>query len=258
MATLQFTEEQARRLEALYSTADVRAQREETLRLLALSLGETVLDVGCGPGFLCESMADCVGFKGQVFGIDVSSDLVELARRRNQRPWLKYETGDALALLAPDQSFDVAVCAQVLEYVSDIDRGIRELYRVLRPGGRTLVVDTEWNSVVWRSADPARMARILSAWEAHCVDPHLPCTLTPRLRAAEFTVQGVSGFPIINTTLGENYSSGLMELIVDFVRRQKLIAPNELGDWRADLVALSDRGEYFFSTVRHMFWARKA
>ena len=68
----------------------------------------------------------------------------------------------------------------------------------------------------------------------------------------------MSGFPIINTTLGENYSSGLMELIVDFVRRQKLIAPNELGDWRADLVALSDRGEYFFSTVRHMFWARKA
>jgi arsenite methyltransferase len=258
MATLQFTEDQARRLEALYSTADVQAQRRETLKLLALLPGETVVDVGCGPGFLCESMADCVGSKGQVLGVDVSSDLVELARRRNSRSWLNYQAGDALALVSPDQSFDVAVCAQVLEYVSDIDRGIRELYRVLKPGGRTLVVDTEWNSVVWRSTDPARMARVLSAWEAHCTDPHLPRTLIPRLRAAGFLVQGVSGFPIINTALGQNYSSGLMELIVDFVHRQELIALNELESWRADLVALSERGEYFFSTVRHMFCARKA
>src|SRR5919108_5158832 len=93
MATLQFTEEQARRLEALYSTADVRAQREETLRRLALSAGESVIDVGCGPGFLCESMADHVGPDGRVLGIDVSADLVEFARRRNERHWLTYEKG---------------------------------------------------------------------------------------------------------------------------------------------------------------------
>jgi predicted RNase H-like HicB family nuclease len=50
MATLQFTEEQAQRLEAVHSTADVHAQREETLRLLALKPRESVIDVGCGPG----------------------------------------------------------------------------------------------------------------------------------------------------------------------------------------------------------------
>ena len=101
MATLQFTEAQARQLEAVYSTADVRAQRAETLRLLGLTPGEAVIDVGCGPGFLCESIADLVGAKGHVVGIDVSPDLVELARRRNQRTWLSYEHGDAMALSAP-------------------------------------------------------------------------------------------------------------------------------------------------------------
>jgi hypothetical protein len=57
------------------------------------------------PGFLCESTADRVGSDGRVLGIDVSPDLVELARRRNQHAWLTYEAGDALALAAPDQSF---------------------------------------------------------------------------------------------------------------------------------------------------------
>ena len=82
MATLQFTQEQARQLEALYSTDDVRAQRAEMLRVLAPSPGESVIDVGCGPGFLCENIAQQVGFEGRVLGIDVSSDLIELARQR--------------------------------------------------------------------------------------------------------------------------------------------------------------------------------
>lgn len=259
MATLQFTQEQARRLEAIYSTADVRAQRAETLRLLQLRPGEAVIDVGCGPGYLCESMADLVGAEGRVLGIDVSPDLVELARRRNRRGWLRYEQGDAVALAAPDRSFDVAVCAQVLEYVSDADRGLREMHRVLGPGGRALIVDTEWDAVVWHSVEPARMAKVLAVWEAHCADPRLPRTLAPRLRAAGFAVEGVSGFPIVNTTLAEkNYSGGLLELIVDFVRKQASMSPEELDAWRTEQRALGERGGYFFGTMRYLFRATKA
>jgi ubiquinone/menaquinone biosynthesis C-methylase UbiE len=258
MATLQFTEAQARKLEALYSTADVRAQREETLRLLQLAPGEAVIDVGCGPGFLCESMADLVGAKGRVIGIDISSDLVELARRRNQRAWLSYEQGDAMALAVADRAFDVAVCAQVLEYIPDANRGLEELHRVLKPGGRALIVDTEWDAVVWRSAEPARMARVLAAWEAHCTDPRLPRTLVPRLRAAGFAVEGVTGYPIINTTLADDtYSGGLIGLIVDFIGRQGSMPPEELNAWRAEQHALRESGEYFFGTMRYLFRARK-
>jgi 2-polyprenyl-3-methyl-5-hydroxy-6-metoxy-1,4-benzoquinol methylase len=258
VTTLQFTEEQARRLEVLYSTADVRAQREETLRLLTLSPGEEVVDVGSGPGFLCESMADLVGPSGRVLGIDVSPDLVELARRRNWRGWLRYEQGDAAALPTPERSFDVAVCAQVLEYVPDADRGLREMHRVLKPGGRAMIVDTEWDSVVWHSTDPARMAKVLAAWEAHCTDSRLPRTLVSRLRAAGFAVEGVSGFPIINTTLAEeNYSGGIIGMIVDFIRKQGAVPPVDLDAWRAEQAALGERGEYFFASVRYMFQARK-
>jgi ubiquinone/menaquinone biosynthesis C-methylase UbiE len=258
MATLQFTDDQARQLEAIYSTADVVAQRDETLRLLAITPAESAIDVGCGPGFLCESMADLVGPRGRVLGVDISPDLVALARSRNHRSWLTYEVGDALALVVPDQSFDVAVCTQVLEYVADADRAIRELHRLLRPGGRALIVDTDWNSVVWRSNDSARMARVLSAWEAHCTDPRLPRSLIPRLSAAGFKTRSVRGFPIINMTLAEqNYSGGILHFVFDFVRRQESVAVDELEAWRTELQTLSERGEYFFATMRLMFMVQK-
>ena len=56
----------ARQLESLYQTKDVIEQRAETIRRLALSHGERVLYVGCGPGFLCESIAVAVGSDGSV------------------------------------------------------------------------------------------------------------------------------------------------------------------------------------------------
>ena len=92
---LQFDNEAARNLETIYSSPDVVAQRSATLERLRLRPGEEVIDVGCGPGFLCEQMADCVGPKGRVLGVDVSEDLLAFARGRNTRDWLSYSYGDA-------------------------------------------------------------------------------------------------------------------------------------------------------------------
>src|SRR5215210_5147090 len=109
---LQYREEAARKLEAIYSTADIVAQRQATLDLLALKAGESVIDIGCGPGFLCEQMADIVGNKGHVLGIDVSEDLLAFAHNRNTRDWLRYQPGDAKELDVSDASFDVAASVQ--------------------------------------------------------------------------------------------------------------------------------------------------
>jgi cyclopropane fatty-acyl-phospholipid synthase-like methyltransferase len=84
MSGLEFTDAAARRLEKLYLTRDVVAQRSDTLRQLALTKGEHVLDIGSGPGFLCEGMAALVGPEGVVVGIDISDDLVALCERRNE------------------------------------------------------------------------------------------------------------------------------------------------------------------------------
>jgi arsenite methyltransferase len=95
MSGLTFTEDAARHLARVYLTPDVVAQRSETMKQLALSPGERVLDVGCGPGFLCESIAAAVGGGGAVTGIDISGDLITLCKTRNPPQWLSYAVGDA-------------------------------------------------------------------------------------------------------------------------------------------------------------------
>lgn len=259
MATLAFTDEAARRLEIAYQSPDVRGQREEVLRRLALKPGEQVIDIGSGPGFLSESMADAVGAGGRVLGIDISPDLVAIARKRNQRRWLSYEVGDAMALAASSASFDVAVHMQVLEYLPDPDRAMREMARVLKPGGRALAVCTDWDGVVWHSENPDRMKRMQRAWEAHCSDPRLPRTLAVRLKSAGFTIESVSGYPIVNIRLGEDtYSDGIMHLMIDFLRQQKSVRADELDAWADEQHKLSDAGRYFFSTMRYFFMVTRA
>jgi ubiquinone/menaquinone biosynthesis C-methylase UbiE len=255
---LKFSAAAARRLEILYSTPDIRGQREEALCRLALASGEGVIDIGSGPGFLCDSMAETVGPKGRVLGLDVSENLIEVSRRRNTSAWLDYRIGDAMMLDVPDAAFDAAVSMQVLEYLPDPDRAMREMARVLKPGGRALVAATDWDGVVWHSAVPQRMKRILQAWEAHCADPRLPRTLAARLKAAGFSLGEIIGYPIINMRLGEDtYSEGLLLLITEFVRKQKSSVSEEVDAWASELRALSDEGRYFFSTMRYFFLVSK-
>jgi len=102
------------------------------------------------------------------------------------------------------------------------------------------------------------MARVMRAWEVHCTDPRLPRTLRPRL-AGRFRVEKVVGYPIVNTRLGEDtYSDGIMRLLVEFVRRQKSLAAEELDAWADDLQTLSEQGRYFFALTRFLFLASKA
>ena len=132
---LQFNAETARRIEALYKTPDVVAQRREVLRVLNLNPGERVLDIGSGPGLLAFEMAVAVGTAGRVCGIDGSEDMVSMSRARcADQSWVKFETADATRVPFPDGEFDVAVSTQVYEYVGDMTTALSELHRVLRPG----------------------------------------------------------------------------------------------------------------------------
>jgi arsenite methyltransferase len=258
MSGLEFTEEAAKQLEKLYLTRDVIAQRLETLRQLNLLSGERVLDIGCGPGFLCESVAEIVGRHGAVVGIDISTDLIDLCNRRKPAPWLSYAIGDATKVAQADASFDVVVCTQVAEYVPDVDRVLSEAFRVLKPGGRTVFVATDWDTVVWHSENPERMASVMKSWEAHCAHPHLPRSLPNRLVNAGFRFDGAAVHPILNLQFdGDSYSEGVARTIRDFVARRKDVAVDDLNGWHGEFERLSEAGRYFFSINRYIFKASR-
>jgi arsenite methyltransferase len=259
MSGLEFTDAAAKRLEKLYLTKDVIAQRSETLRQLAPMKGEHVLDIGCGPGFLCESIATLVGSDGAVVGVDISSDLIALCERRSPPRCLSYLVGDATKIDRQDATFDAVVCTQVAEYVPDVDRVISEAIRLLKPGGRTVFIATDWDAVVWYSQAPDRMARIMKSWEAHCTHPRLPRSLPCRLTSAGFRLESASVFSILNLRWADDaYSKGLAELIRDFVVNRGEVPARDAGNWLDEFPELSEAGRYFFSSNRYIFHASKA
>jgi arsenite methyltransferase len=95
MSGLVFTSDTAEKLIAAYKAPDMERQRDETLRRLGLKPGERVIDIGCGPGFLCKSMAAAVGPTGCVVGIDISQDLIDFATRYKGTDSIEYRDGSA-------------------------------------------------------------------------------------------------------------------------------------------------------------------
>jgi SAM-dependent methyltransferase len=257
--SLRFDSATARRIEALYLSPDAVRRRQRVLELLEPRAGERVLDVGCGPGFLCSELAAAAGPAGAVHGVDSSEAMLGLARTRcASQPWVTIERGDAARLALAERGFDAGVSVQVYEYVRDIAGALAGLFDALRPGGRAVVVDTDWASLVWHSASPERMARVLSAFEEHLAHLHLPRVLGPLLREAGFVDVSCDVLVQLNPSFeADSYSRGLLELIHDFVPGRRGVTQEEADAWRGELQERGRRGEYFFSLNQYLFVARK-
>jgi ubiquinone/menaquinone biosynthesis C-methylase UbiE len=122
--------------------AQLAEPREALLQLASLRSGEHVLDVACGTGLVTLEAARAVGRSGQVLGVDLSERMTDVARQRatEQRVSnVSFMRMDAQKLALPDASFDVALCALGLMYVPDPEQALRDMRRVLRPGGRLVL-----------------------------------------------------------------------------------------------------------------------
>lgn len=256
---VQFDESTTRRLEHLYCLPDAVRRRSLAVTLLAPRSGERLLDIGCGPGFLASEMAAAVGPEGEVQAIDASEAMLAVAERRCAgQPWIRFQPGDAASLEFEDASFDAAFSVQVHEYVEDVEGAMAELCRVVRSGGRALVVATDWGTVAWHSSDPGRMARVLSAFDEHLAHPHLPRRLGRLLQQAGFRPPRCEVFTMLNPVYDPNtYSGAMIDLIAGFSAGRRGVSPEEAADWAEDLRTLGLRGEYFFSVNQYFFLAEK-
>ena len=251
----------AGRLERMYSSPPIVEQRARTRAALALRPGERGLEVGCGPGLLACEMAREVGADGRITAIDASADMIDMSRERAKREGftkqLSLQVGQATQLEFADASFDFAVAVQVYLYVKDIERALAEAARVLKPGGRLVIVDTDWGSLVWLSSDRERHRRIIEARLREFGQPHLPPLLPRLLAGAGLAVEKVESFPVLNLRYErDSFSGGLIESTPGIVARLG-IDRAEADAWAADLRSRTGEGDYFFSLNRYLFRARR-
>jgi ubiquinone/menaquinone biosynthesis C-methylase UbiE len=116
-----------------------------TVERLELNPGSRVLDVCCGSGASAIPAAEIVGSSGFVLGVDLAEELLELARKKAKQRGLtniEFRTGDLLDLGLPDSSFDAVICVFGIFFVPDMQAAARELWRLVRPGGKLAI--TTW------------------------------------------------------------------------------------------------------------------
>ena len=121
-----------------------------------LAAGDRALDVCTGTGDLAFALADRVTPSGEVVGVDFAERMLDRARAKAEhRPGVRFEAADALDLPFADDAFDAATVAFGIRNVDDLDRGLAEMARVVRPGGRVVILEI---------TTPQRMRRFYELW----------------------------------------------------------------------------------------------
>jgi arsenite methyltransferase len=257
MGQLEFDQSIVEQLERVYRGRDVLRRRALVHEAMGAREGDRVLDVGCGPGFFVTEILETVGSHGSVVGVDLSPDMLAVAAKRAQEyPNVEFIESAAARLPFADASFDRALSVQVLEYVDDVPAALRELHRVLRPGGRAVVWDVDWSTVSWHSADADRMRRALDAWDKHLTHRSLPRTLAAELRDAGFEDVEAQGHLFTTNELDpETYGGYLVGLIRNYVAQQGLLTTQEAQAWADEQHALAADGRFFFTVTQFCFSA---
>ncbi|MBP2369941.1 methyltransferase domain-containing protein [Pseudonocardia parietis] len=241
----------ARRVADTYDTAEAAGERARTLALLAARPGERVLVVGAGPGQLLSDLAGAVG--PGVVGVDPDPLMVTLARRRCGRGAVVEQRALGGHGSLPGGPFDAVACLQVLEFLPDVRAAVTELHRVLRPGGRLVVLDTDWTSLRWPGPDRERHRRIRDAWCTTVPRPRLPHELGPVLRAAGFTGGWTERVPLRGPAAA-GYGAVLREMVAAAAPGRCGVTRSDVDAWSADVAACGDEpfsvDRWFLGAVR--------
>ena len=143
-------------LETINTNPSVRFRKAQVLEALDVRPGDRVIDVGCGVGHMTLELAKMLHGMGHITGIDSSQTMIQEAKKRLQNlrnPPVDYQCEDAHRLSFAEGSFDAGLMMSTLIHVKIPRQVLSELFRVIKPGGRVVAMESDWQLMAFATGN---------------------------------------------------------------------------------------------------------
>ncbi|HMM46884.1 MAG TPA: methyltransferase domain-containing protein [Thiobacillaceae bacterium] len=228
---------------------------------LALSGNVRVLEVGCGTGAALRMLARQPGFSGHACGIDQSAHFIAAANRfaqsENLAEHVVFQQGDAHGLAFPDASFDVVFAHTLVSHAADPAGVLREMARVVRPGGTVAIFDGDYSSLAYAYPDHAFGRRMNDALATATFNNPLIMHDLPRLlREHRLAVAEAWGDAVVEIGSG-SYFKSFAETYVPYVKRAQVLPVEAVDEWLDYQLYAMDEGFFFAACNYYTYLAQR-
>ena len=219
-----------------------------------------MLDVGAGTGDTVIRLARAVGDQGRAIGVEPNPALRAVAAGRADAAGGAVELldGGAEELPLKDGSVDLVTCERVLQHLDEADAAVREFARVVRPGGRVVVIDSDWATGIVHPGDPDVLERygafILTQWP----NPFSGRLLRGQLLAAGLDVDPDIGSSALVFPDEAMRGGGMIALSAPAAVASGAVTPEEVASLVDGIEAAVQRGDVFFSVTMFAVFARRS
>ena len=234
-----------------------RPHHEGMIQPLGLEEGQVVVDFGCGPGFVTMEFARRVGPRGKAFGVDPNAQFVQRATARAMEASISniefiHVQGDRVPL--DENSADRLFCKNVLEYVPDASQTLAEHYRLLKSGGKVLIVDSDWGFVAVEPWGRARTDEFFGAASGAFREPYIGRKLYGLLADAGFediTIQVITAADTVGAIMP------VVANMVSYIRHLDTMPASRVDAMTAELESAIQRKRYLFLLPQFLATATK-
>jgi ubiquinone/menaquinone biosynthesis C-methylase UbiE len=220
-----------------------------------------VLDVGCGTGIAARAVARRPGFKGLVLGVDLSPYLADTAGRLAAEEGLaercEFRAGDTRSLSLEAASFDAVVAHTLVSHVDDPLAALREIARVVKPGGAVGIFDGDYASMTFAQEDPEKTKRddeiLISAL---VTNPYVMRQMPRLLRAAGLDYVRTFSYVLAEIGQADFWASGI-ESFRRLLPKSEAMSEDAAAVWADDLTKASNEGVFFGASNYYGYVARR-
>ncbi|MBF6129016.1 methyltransferase domain-containing protein [Nocardia brasiliensis] len=235
----------------------IRRLRTWAQDALALRPGERAVDIGSGTGSEVLAFADAVGADGIAVGVEPDPNLLASAERRAAQAGsiAKFHSGDAYGLPFGADSFDAALCERVFQHLTAPARAANEIARVLRPGGRVVVVDSDWGTAIVHPGERSVVREVIDTLVSATTNPFSGRRLPGQLTKAGLVIDEIGSHALVqDRTVG---AGSLVNRISAMAVARGVITEEQRDRLLEDLEAGAASGDIHLSVTMFAVLAHK-